>query len=154
MYRELLRDQPGDNRLPIRLAEISLWAGEYDEALRGYLKLLQPNWNQKDLWPGYIDALASAKKFNMATNRRLVLRIYDQVRKSPPKQVLLLSRLAWVLRRVKEPAKSIVLLQQALRLDPESRVIRRHLAESLQAAGRNDEAEAHFAILLRTRERE
>jgi tetratricopeptide (TPR) repeat protein len=53
------------------------------------------------------------------------------------------------MRRLGDPAKSLVLLKRALELDPTSREIRRNLADGLQAAGQYDEAERHYQYLLR-----
>ena len=61
-----------------------------------------------------------------------------------------LGRLAWVLRRLKENDKAVEVLREALDLDPKARAVRSQLAETLYEIGRYDEAEKHFAILLRS----
>jgi tetratricopeptide (TPR) repeat protein len=77
----------------------------------------------------------------------LLLRIGERAETS--KDAVYLTRLGWVMRRLGDPAKSLVLLKRALELDPTSREIRRNLADGLQAAGQYDEAESHYQYLLR-----
>jgi predicted Zn-dependent protease len=67
----------------------------------------------------------------------------------PPTDPLFLGRLADAMRRLKEPAKAIKLLQQAVALDPSSRPLQLQLAEAFYAAGRYGEAERHFRAVLK-----
>ena len=62
IYGKLSEAKPDDSRLPPRLAEIALWSGQYDVALDRYYRLLEVDWRQPDLWQGYIDAAAAAKR--------------------------------------------------------------------------------------------
>jgi predicted Zn-dependent protease len=148
LYAKLLVDHPGDPTIPVKLAELALWSGDYDTALRQYQGLLDRDVGRPALWRGYIDAAASAKTLPK-TAHDVVLHIYEQTRQAKPKEPVFLARLAWVLRRVKEAQKSTALLQQALALDPGSRTLRLQLAEALYEAGAYEEAEKHFQILLR-----
>jgi predicted Zn-dependent protease len=148
LYRQLLEDNPQDPSIPVKLAELALWGGDYDTALAQFQKLLDRNAQQPALWKGYVDAAASAKALP-ETLHQTVLRIYQNLREPEAKDAVFLTRLAWVLRRVREPNKSIVLLKKALALDPGSRPIRLQLAQTLHEVGAYREAGEHFKVLLR-----
>jgi predicted Zn-dependent protease len=149
LYQKLLADHPENRTIPVKLAELALWSGDYDTALAQFQGLLDKDVGRQGLWRGYIDAAASAKTLPAAAHQT-VLHIYEQTRRATPKEPVFLARLAWVLRRVKEPQKGTALLQQALALDPGSRTLRLQLAEGLYEAGAYEEAEKHFQVLLRT----
>jgi cellulose synthase/poly-beta-1,6-N-acetylglucosamine synthase-like glycosyltransferase/tetratricopeptide (TPR) repeat protein len=148
LYQQLLEDNPQDPTIPVKLAELALWGGDYDTALAQFQKLLDRNAQQPALWKGYIDAAASAKALP-ETLHRTVLRIYQNLREPEAKDAVFLTRLAWVLRRVKEPNKSIALLKKDLALDPGSRPVRLQLAQTLHEVGAYREPGEHFKVLLR-----
>jgi tetratricopeptide (TPR) repeat protein/cellulose synthase/poly-beta-1,6-N-acetylglucosamine synthase-like glycosyltransferase len=148
LYEKLLADHPRDRTIPVKLAEMALWSGDYDTALVHYQRLLDKDLQRQALWRGYIDAAASAKTLP-ETAHEVVVHICETTRLAKPKEPVFLARLAWVLRRVKEPQKSTALLQQALDLEPGSRGLRLQLAEALYEAGAYEEAEKHYQVLLR-----
>src|SRR5581483_12281331 len=150
LFEKLHEANRDDQRLLRRLAEVALWAGQYDRALGRYLRLLDADWNQPDLWPGYIDAASGAREVSADAHKSLVLRICERVPPPLLRDSARLARLAWVLRRLGEPRKSLGLLRQALELDPASREVRARLAETLQEVGEFAEAERHYAVLLKT----
>jgi tetratricopeptide (TPR) repeat protein/cellulose synthase/poly-beta-1,6-N-acetylglucosamine synthase-like glycosyltransferase len=147
LYRKLLQDHPGDRSIPVRIAELALWGGDYDGALAQFQGILDRDPDQPALWKGYVDAAASATKLP-DTLRRTILHVYDRTRAAKGTDAVFLARLAWVLRRVKEPGKSAALLEEALARQPDSRAIRQQLAEALQEKGDYDAAEKHYRILL------
>jgi tetratricopeptide (TPR) repeat protein/cellulose synthase/poly-beta-1,6-N-acetylglucosamine synthase-like glycosyltransferase len=147
LYRKLQQDHPGDPAIPVKLAELALWGGEYDGALAQFQALLDRDADQPELWKAYVDAAASATKLP-GTLRATVLHVYEETRAAKGTDSIFLTRLAWVLRRVKEPGKSAVLLEEALAREPGSRDIRRQLAETLHEKGDYDAAEKHYRILL------
>jgi predicted Zn-dependent protease len=148
VYRQLGRDYPQDPTIPVKLAELALWSGDYDSALAQFQRLLDKKAQQPALWAGYIDAGASARALPDALHKT-VLHIYKNLRKAETKDAVFLTRMAWVLRRVKEPNKSIALLKKALARDPGSRPIRLQLAQTLHEVGAYWEAEEHFKALLK-----
>jgi predicted Zn-dependent protease/cellulose synthase/poly-beta-1,6-N-acetylglucosamine synthase-like glycosyltransferase len=150
LYRGLLRDHPDDRALPVKVAELTLWSGDYDAALVLFQELLDRDADQPDLWKGYVDAAASATHLP-AKLRETALRLYAHAGEARADDANFLARLAWVLRRVKETGKSAALLEKVLATDPESRTIRQQLAEALQEKGDYDEAEKHYRVLLRAR---
>jgi cellulose synthase/poly-beta-1,6-N-acetylglucosamine synthase-like glycosyltransferase/tetratricopeptide (TPR) repeat protein len=161
LYRELARQNPDDPAVPRKLAELALWSGDYDTALAQFQKLLSKDARQPALWKGYIDAAASAAKLPESV-RPTVLHIYQHTRaeirnsQSLPASesgfggdLTFLTRLAWVLRRVREPGKGVILLKKALTLAPHSRSIRLQLAEVLYEKGAYREADRHYKVLLK-----
>lgn len=150
LFSKLHEAHRDDPRVLRRLAEVALWAGQYDRSLGRYLQLLEADWNQPDLWQGYIDAASAARNVSGEAHKKMVLRIYEKGLATMPKDPTHLARFAWVLRRVGEPRKGVHLLRQALELEPGSREVRMRLAEALQDLGDFTEAERHYAILLRT----
>jgi cellulose synthase/poly-beta-1,6-N-acetylglucosamine synthase-like glycosyltransferase/predicted Zn-dependent protease len=149
IYERLLKANATDERLPRRLAEVTLWAGDFDKALHLYHDLLARDWQQPDLWPGYVDAAASARELAAPVHKGLLLQIAEQTAAGDGHDAVFLARLSWVLRRLGETSRSVAVLRRALRHEPESRELRRRLAEALQAAGAHAEAEQHYQFLLR-----
>jgi tetratricopeptide (TPR) repeat protein/cellulose synthase/poly-beta-1,6-N-acetylglucosamine synthase-like glycosyltransferase len=145
----LFAAHPDEARLPRKLTFLNLAARRYDEALRLFHQLLDKDWQQPELWPGYVDAAASAKTLPPQSHKTILLRISERARQST--DAVYLTRFGWVMRQLGESARSIALLNRALELDPTSREIRRNLADGLQAAGQYDEAESHYQYLLRNR---
>jgi predicted Zn-dependent protease/cellulose synthase/poly-beta-1,6-N-acetylglucosamine synthase-like glycosyltransferase len=150
LYRKLLHDHPDDKVLPVKVAELTLWGGDYDAAVVLFQELLDRDPDQPELWKGYVDAAASAAHLPDKA-RATVLQLYAHAPEVKGDDVTCLARLAWVLRRVKEPGKSAALLEKVLAADPDSRTVRQQLAETLQEKGDYDEAEKHYRILLRPR---
>jgi predicted Zn-dependent protease len=149
LYDDLARTDPADVRLPPRLAALALATGDAAGALKRYAELLAGNWDQPELWAGYIDAAAAVKDLPAEPHKATVLRIAERVMADPPRDGERLARLGWVLRRVKEPQKGLAALRRAQAASPESREVRTQLAEALSAAGQYAEAEKLFRGLLR-----
>jgi tetratricopeptide (TPR) repeat protein/cellulose synthase/poly-beta-1,6-N-acetylglucosamine synthase-like glycosyltransferase len=147
IYHELQEHSPNDPALAVRVAEIALWSGQYDDALEQFYRLLELDDHRSALWPSYIDAAASARTVP-EKHRRLVERIAGESLKAGKEDATFLARTAWVLRRLKEPERATGLLQRAVRLDPGARPVRQQLAETLSEQGAYAEAEQHFRILL------
>jgi cellulose synthase/poly-beta-1,6-N-acetylglucosamine synthase-like glycosyltransferase/predicted Zn-dependent protease len=151
LYQELAQAHPGDPTIPIKLAELALWSGDYDMALARYQELLDKDVQQPALWKGYIDAAASATALT-ETLPKTVVHILDKTRTTQTRDVVFLTRMAWVLRRVKELDRSAAILEMALAVEPNNRTIRLQLAETLYEKGDHARAESHFQALLRTRD--
>jgi predicted Zn-dependent protease len=150
VYQELAAAHPDDASIPLKLAELALATGEYDIALARYQERLDKNVNQPAVWKSYIDAAASAKKLPEAT-RATAVYIHDKLRGQSTTDAVYLTRLAWVLRRVRELGRSIAALELALEHDSTSYSIRLQLAEALQENGDYAKAEKHYQILLRAK---
>src|SRR5262249_8300783 len=147
LYEELARDHPDDTAIPLKLAEVALWSEDYDTALIRFQELLEKNPDQPAIWKGYVDAAASAKTLPESC-RAMAVHVHQKVRSTAAGDAVFLTRLAWVLRRVKEPDRAIEALERALALDPNSRSIRLQLAETLYERGDHAQAEQHFKVLL------
>jgi cellulose synthase/poly-beta-1,6-N-acetylglucosamine synthase-like glycosyltransferase/tetratricopeptide (TPR) repeat protein len=128
-----------------RLANLHLWMGDGAAALDQYRVLLEKTPNQKESWLGYIDAAASAPKLT-DVDARVIRPIAEQLSKDG-EDVISLSRLAWVLHRVNEPALCLRVLDRAQSLKPTDPAARKELAGVLGAAGRYKEALALSAGL-------
>jgi thioredoxin-like negative regulator of GroEL len=139
LFKKLAAADPGDVELPVRLAEVTLWSGAYGEALALYQTLLAAHFDRAELWPGFVDAAASAPALTKETTR-LSEGIYQRITKAESTDVAFLTRLAWVMHRLKEPEKSSALLDRALAQAPSEPALRKELAGVLGAAGRNKEA--------------
>jgi tetratricopeptide (TPR) repeat protein len=149
LYEGISHAEPDHPELPERFAQLALASGDYDVALDRFQKLLATEFERPNLWKGFVDAAASAAKLD-APQVQTALRIYEAQRKNPWKDAVYLTRLAWVLRRSGEFNKATELLRDALDLEPESRIVRIQLAETLYECGLHEEAEKHFKQLLRT----
>jgi tetratricopeptide (TPR) repeat protein len=117
VFAKLLADDPDNAELKIRQAEVTLWSFQYDLALQRYQAVLDAKFDQPKLWPGFIDAASSASSLtaaNGATAKRI-----DRDTAAEPPTLPFLSRLAWVLYRAGEPARSEVLLRKVVALQPE-----------------------------------
>lgn len=130
-----------------RLAQVNLWKGDLVAAANYYHRLLVATPERKELWPGFIDAVAGAEPFDAAWKPALDS-IYNVVSKQRPIDPRLVSQLAHAMRRAGEPAQQIALLQAALAADPKSTAIKLQLADALHDAGRFAEADVLYKELL------
>ena len=159
LFRELQSELPADPEIPVRIAEVTLWDRQYDAAVKLYRTLLTADFTSPRLWPGFVDALASADTITDA-DTVLAGRVYEDTSKldaeelasmypndpTPPTQLpsVFLSRLAWVMSRSGDKARTNALLERVLArtlIEPEAR---KELAGVLSSVGRFREAIAMF----------
>jgi predicted Zn-dependent protease/cellulose synthase/poly-beta-1,6-N-acetylglucosamine synthase-like glycosyltransferase len=139
LLAQLARENPDDAELPVRQAEVALWSGDHGQALTLFEALLRARFDRPALWPGFVDAAAAAPQLTEG-QARLARRLADQAAARSSRQPLFLARLAWVLHRLKEPARAAALLEQAVKLRPAEPADRKELAGVLAAAGKSKEA--------------
>ena len=149
LYRALGRERPADGRVPVRLAQMALWSGNHDDALGQFVKLLDAGARNGEVVTGFIDAAAGAARLDAAA-RKSALVVSDLYRSDATAEPQLVGRLAWVMTRLREHTRAAELLTRLLAADPQSRDVRRRLAEALTEAGELKEAEKHYRVLLRT----
>jgi cellulose synthase/poly-beta-1,6-N-acetylglucosamine synthase-like glycosyltransferase/predicted Zn-dependent protease len=149
LLQKTAADSPGDRQAQVRAAEVTLWFGAYPEAVQRFGALLEEQFEQPELWRPFIDAAASSETGLTAAQTRTVDRICE-LRAEAEERPEYLSRLAWVLYRLKETPKVDKLLDRALALKPEEPAVRRELAGVLAAAGRHEEARRLYAGLKLT----
>jgi tetratricopeptide (TPR) repeat protein len=125
-----------------RWANAELWAGNGATALAIYRSLLEEAPKRKDLWIGYINAAAATPELTGA-DAKLIRPVAEQFARDSD-DVILLSRLAWVLYRLKETALFEQVLDRAQALKPTDPAARKELAGMLGAAGRFKEALALY----------
>src|SRR5262249_38149340 len=137
------RENPSDERLKVRLAEVSLWDGDCDAALALYRGQLERAFNQPELWLGYVNAAAGAPGLTEA-DAHLVRQIGEHYRPQEKTDLAVLMRLSWVLARVGDTARASGLLDRTLAQRPTEPALRKELAGVLAAAGRGKEAIALY----------
>lgn len=152
IFRQLLQAHPGDQELEIKLARVTLWSSDYEAALEEFYRILQKDHDQALLYRDFIDSAAGVKpNVELDTKyQKLLLYICDrldleELKKEPD----FLVRVSWVLRRMKQLTRAIGMLEQALKANPKARQVRLQYAETLLEAGRAQEAERQFDMLLR-----
>jgi tetratricopeptide (TPR) repeat protein/cellulose synthase/poly-beta-1,6-N-acetylglucosamine synthase-like glycosyltransferase len=154
-FEELVAAYPARG-FRIRLAEVTVWAGQYDLGLERVVLLLGEEPELRSLWPVFVDAAASTKGMNPA-QIDMALRLAKQPVpvEGPDAQALYLSRLAWALlreggRAEKEEWRSVAdgLLGQALRLPVRDAAVRRQLASVLTAGKRFRDALVLYEALV------
>ena len=137
IYNQLAKEVKGDNDLRVKIAEVYRYWQNYPQALQKFAELLTENFENKKLWIGFIDAASSALKIDHF--KELLLRIYARYANeiTDPRS---LSRLAWVMVKLGEPAKAQPLLTRAVAANPQQPAVRKELAGVLAAVDRRSEA--------------
>lgn len=137
IYEKLAEALPKDRDLKIDIAQAYRYWQNYPTALTKFAELLGEDVENSKLWVGFIDAASSAPKIDH--QKDLLLRIYDKYASSiqDPRAM---SRLAWVMIRLNEPARAHPLLTRAVAANPQQPAVRKELAGVLAAADRRVEA--------------
>ena len=139
IYKQLtegkhLEDQ---NKLRDKIADVFRYSQNYPRALKKFGELLHANSENRKLWIGFSDAASSAPKID--DQKELLLRLHTKMEKefTDPQT---LSRLAWIMLRLDEPARAHPLLTRAVAANPEHPATRKELAGVLARADRRVEA--------------
>jgi cellulose synthase/poly-beta-1,6-N-acetylglucosamine synthase-like glycosyltransferase/predicted Zn-dependent protease len=137
IYNQLAEEQKGNKDLRIQIAEVYRYWQNYPQALQKFAELLTEDFENKQLWIGFIDAASSAPKIDHL--KELLLRIYNRYANeiTDPRA---LSRMAWVMIRLKEQEKAHRLLTRAVAANPQSPAVRKELAGALAGIERRQEA--------------
>jgi tetratricopeptide (TPR) repeat protein len=124
----------------VNIAEVNRFWQNYPTALAKYAELLSEEFENTQLWIGFIDAASSAQPDGrIVPHKELLLKIYDRYAASI-NDARRLSRLAWVMLRLGEGAKANELLNRAVASNPPQPAVRKELAGVLAAADRRTEA--------------
>jgi len=142
LLTEVRQFPPRSPETRARLANVLLWSGDGAAALAEYRSLLEQGPTRLDWWHGYVNAASIAPELT-DVDARLIRPFAEQAAKDG-EDVVLLSRLAWVLHRLKEPALCKQVLDRALALKPAEPAARKELAGVLGAVGRYKEALALY----------
>lgn len=154
LFDLLVQQSPNDLDLLKRQAEVTLWSRAYPKALERFERLLKLDFRQSpEVWRSYIDAASSAVVETTLTQAQaeLVVRIFDATVVAPDgekakvvldreKEATYLTRLGWVLHRIKQNQKATIALDRALALQPQEVPLRKELVGILAAAGMNKAA--------------
>ena len=102
IYEGLAEGQKKDRDLRVEIAEVYRYWQNYPVALQKFADLLGEDFESKQLWIGFIDAASSAHKIDH--QKELLLRVHNRYAQEiqDPRA---LSRMAWVLIRLNEPAR-------------------------------------------------
>ena len=141
IYERLLVVKNDDKDLRVDIAEVNRFWQNYPVALQLYAKLLTEQFENEQMWIGFIDAASSIALDNrlLETHKELLLKVHDRYAPSL-KDARRLSRLAWVMIRLNQPAKANALLTRAVASNPPQPAVRKELAGVLAAAARRQEA--------------
>ncbi|WP_020468133.1 glycosyltransferase [Zavarzinella formosa] len=137
IYERMLAVKNEDKDLRVDLAEVNRFWQNYPVALQLYAKLLTEQFDNEQMWIGFIDAASSAPKIE--SQKELLLKVYDRYHPAL-KDARRLSRLAWVMLRLGEAGKANLLLTRAVATNPPQPAVRKELAGVLAAADRRVEA--------------
>lgn len=138
IYNQLTEGKLEDQtELREKIAEVFRYSQNYPLALQKFGELLNANFENKKLWAGFIDAASSAPKIE--NQKELLLKLHTRMGPeiTDPQT---LSRLAWIMLRLNEPARAHPLLTRAVAANPEKPSTRKELAGVLAAADRRLEA--------------
>jgi cellulose synthase/poly-beta-1,6-N-acetylglucosamine synthase-like glycosyltransferase/tetratricopeptide (TPR) repeat protein len=139
LYQHLAEGQPKDRDLRVEIAQVYRYWQNYPMALAKFAELVGEDIENKNLWIGLIDAASSAGRARIQPQKDLLLTVY--ARYAPTIQdPRAMSRLAWVMYELDEPAKAHPLLTRAVAANPQQPAVRKELAGVLAALGRNGEA--------------
>jgi predicted Zn-dependent protease len=156
-FEELAEASPTNRELKIRLAEVTVWAGEYAKGLDRVEALFGTDLEPRSLWHTFVDAASSAPGLS-PTQTKIARRLADLPVPvpGPVAQAAYFSRLAWSLFRDSDRSGSAAdmptvhrLLDQALKLRVTERGVRLELAGVLTAARRYADASGLYEGLAR-----
>jgi tetratricopeptide (TPR) repeat protein len=131
---QLVHAEPDKVALRQQLAEVKQLAGDSAGALALYTQLLDANFEQPQLWTRFVDTAASLANLDQGPIQ-VAHRLSAVWTKKPPTEPVYLSRLAWVLVRAGDSARSAALLKQALAMNLPEPEVRKEIAGVLGAVG-------------------
>jgi cellulose synthase/poly-beta-1,6-N-acetylglucosamine synthase-like glycosyltransferase/tetratricopeptide (TPR) repeat protein len=147
LLEQLRKADPDSKELARKWAQLDLARGRYSAAVEQFAVLLKSDPNQQELWADFVAAAAAAPALD-SRYRKMLMELADKTLADPPRDTLFLSRLAQALRTLKEPGKAADVLQLAVEIDPTSRPLKLQFAQTLNDAGRFEQAKRYFRELL------
>jgi cellulose synthase/poly-beta-1,6-N-acetylglucosamine synthase-like glycosyltransferase/thioredoxin-like negative regulator of GroEL len=139
LYERLAEEQPKDRDLKIEIAQVYRYWQNYPMALAKFADLVGEDRESKALAIGLVDAASSAGKSRILPQKPLLMSIYDKFGNTLD-DIRFISRLAWVMYQLDEPARAHPLLTRALAANPQQADVRKELAGALAALDRRVEA--------------
>jgi tetratricopeptide (TPR) repeat protein len=138
LYEKLLRTNPADKAIQLRLAEMQLGSGDYEAAAERFLALVSD-----DMPPGvaanFLAAVANVKTIRPAL-QKAARRVGESGAAKTSTDVGFLVNLAWVHHRCEATKECDFFLNAALALKPQDPAVRRNLSAVLEVRGRHEEA--------------
>jgi cellulose synthase/poly-beta-1,6-N-acetylglucosamine synthase-like glycosyltransferase/tetratricopeptide (TPR) repeat protein len=139
LYERLAENQPKDRDLRVEIAQVYRYWQNYPMALARFAELVGEDLENKNLWVGLIDAASSAGRARIMPQKDLLMQVYAKYAPTIDKPQGM-SRLAWVMFLLDEPAKAQPLLTRAVAANPQQPAVRKELAGVLAALDRRAEA--------------
>lgn len=139
LYDRLLKDNPNDPEIRVKLGQIHLANNHYDEAATEFQLLMDQGYNRKEVTHGFLDACASAT-FLSARNKEAARQLYDVMLADSDPDPVYLARLGWVLERSKDTARSLELVRRSSQIRPNDKDIQKQYFGLLVSSGRMNEA--------------
>ena len=143
VLEKLASEFPTDTDLAVRTADAQLANKNFEAALARFRALIGADAGSPDLWFGYINAAASCKELP-AADGELALKIAERADGGKDRPAEFWSRLGWVLYRAKKQDRAERLVERAIALKPTGADVRRELAGTAAAMGRNRDALALY----------
>ena len=132
---------PGDIRAAIMLAQHRQEDGENKMAIALYERILA-------LEPDNLIALNNLAWIYARQGDKRAVDLAEHAHTLAPQRADIIDTYGWVLTQFEQADKAVVLLRQAVELEPEAVEIRHHLAVALNATGKGGEARGILANLL------
>jgi predicted Zn-dependent protease len=145
---------PGNPVVVGKLATALLYNGEPARSLALLTPLLTENVDQPDLWAPYLETV-SLSTGAPASARGLVDEIYARMQADPQRwdSGVVLRLAGGALARSGRAERAVALLRQAVAAKPDDQVLRERYADVLHIAGRFDEAQQQYDIILQQKAR-
>lgn len=137
-FDKLLVEYPQDKELKRRRAEVTLWSGDQVQALRLLTRMLDGQFEQPEVWPGYVAAAAGVEKLTKS-QQVIIDKIEKQVGETS-EDAALLARLAWIYQAQDDNSTATRLLKRALSLELKDAIIIKEMIGILAAVGLSKEA--------------
>ncbi len=151
IYNRLRRINPGDPVIRSRLGFIALSSKNYDQGLALFQQLCDDGAANPVDVKGFVDAAAGATQL-ADSHRDTSLRIADRALTDWSDDAVYLSRLAWVLQRLKELDKSAELLERAMQIDSTNPQLTRQYVGVLFESGQREKALPYLESMEKTAE--
>jgi len=147
VYEQIALTYPEDGQMDARQAELALWDGNYALALLKYQELVDGDIMHRSYWMGYLSAAVGMSNLSRE-QRATVTHIEEEAKRQNYQDASFSALLGSVMQNIGEKKKAMVLLTEALKLDPARRGSRMQLADLLSDMGKYEEADRHYQMLL------
>ncbi len=149
-----LLNNPGDENIQMRAAQIAQYSGNYSDALARFEGLVKANPKDTTRWSGFIDAVAASIDANQSTEMPLNSSQKSMTEELADKMLARtdvkaqdlpsMASLAWVMAKLKENERADQLVKVVVEHNPSQPEVRHQIAGVLGTLGKFDEAIAMY----------